>query len=96
MTAAAAAGTGLRTRVAELVSSATDGEVTPAEILGAEGSLTALGVSSLAFLRLIDSLEEEFGIALDLDGTFRFLDDLDGLVGHLAGQGAGSDGGRDD
>ncbi|MFJ1590951.1 phosphopantetheine-binding protein [Kitasatospora albolonga] len=82
----------LRTRVAGLVSGATDGEVTEAEILAGGGSLTALGVTSLAFLRLIDTVEEEFGIVLDLDGPFRFLDDLDGLVDQIAELGGGDGG----
>ncbi|GGS10660.1 MULTISPECIES: phosphopantetheine-binding protein [Streptomyces] len=95
MTAPAAAEAALRGRVAVLVSRATDGEVTEEELLGAGVSLTALGVTSLALLRLIDAVEEEFGIVLDLDGPFRFLDDLDGLVGHLAGLGVAADGGND-
>ncbi|MFD9500490.1 acyl carrier protein [Streptomyces sp. NPDC060035] len=82
----------LRSRVVALVSEATDGEVTEAEILVPGGSLTALGVTSLAFLRLIDSVEDEWGVCLDLDGPFRFLDDLDALVGHLAELGADADG----
>lgn len=84
MTAGTEARSALRGRVAELVSGATDGEVTETEILADGGSLTALGVTSLAFLRLIDMVEEEFGIILDLDGPFRFLDDLDRLVDHIA------------
>ncbi|BFP54436.1 hypothetical protein SCMC78_42430 [Streptomyces sp. CMC78] len=93
MTAPAAAGPALRARVAGLVSRATDGEVAEAELLAEGVSLTALGVTSLALLRLIDAVEEEFGIFLDLDGPFRFLDDLDGLVGHLAELGAEPGGG---
>ncbi|MCX4709606.1 phosphopantetheine-binding protein [Streptomyces griseus] len=93
MTAPAAAGAALRARVAGLVSRATDGEVTEAELLAEGVTLTALGVTSLALLRLIDAVEEEFGIFLDLDGPFRFLADLDGLVGHLAGLGAEPGGG---
>ncbi|MFB8105006.1 MULTISPECIES: phosphopantetheine-binding protein [Streptomyces] len=91
MTAGAESLSVLRARVAELVSGATDGEVTETEILEDGGSLTALGVSSLAFLRLIDAVEEEFGIILDLDGPFRFLDDLDGLVDHIAELTGGGD-----
>lgn len=84
MTAGPEAQAALRGRVAALVAGATDGEVTEAEILAAGGSLTALGVTSLAFLRLIDTVEDEFGIILDLDGPFRLLDDLDDLVDHIS------------
>lgn len=93
MTAGAAPATpALRARVVTLVSEATDGEVTEAEILASGGSLTVLGVTSLAFLRLIDSVDDEFGVSLDLDGPFRYLDDLDAVVGHLAELGADADG----
>ncbi|WP_371796953.1 phosphopantetheine-binding protein [Streptomyces sp. NBC_01718] len=79
----------LRHRVAALVSRSSDGEVATEEILNAGGSLTAVGVTSLTFLRLIDALEEDFGIVLDLDGPVLMLDDFDDLVRHLAEQGAG-------
>ncbi|MET7423292.1 hypothetical protein [Dactylosporangium sp. NPDC005555] len=67
----------LRDRVATILSSATDGEVTTGEILGG-GSLAALGVGSLAVLRLVDALDDELGVQLDLDapGTFDDFDDL--------------------
>ncbi|MFF1838684.1 phosphopantetheine-binding protein [Streptomyces sp. NPDC058231] len=78
----------LRRRVAVLVSRASDGEVTTEEVLDAGGSLTAVGVTSLTLLRLIDAVEDEFGILLDLDGPVTALDDFDALVSHLAGPGA--------
>ncbi|WP_327368065.1 acyl carrier protein [Streptomyces sp. NBC_01217] len=86
MTEASSGSGALRGRVAGLISRVSDGELTEAEILAADGSLTALGVTSLTFLRLIDAVEEEFGILLDLDGPM--ADDLDELVGRLARQGA--------
>jgi acyl carrier protein len=68
----------LRDRVATMVSTATDGEVTAEEILAGGGSLAALGVGSLAVLRLVDALDDELGVQLDLDapGTFDDFDDL--------------------
>ncbi|MFE7560115.1 phosphopantetheine-binding protein [Kitasatospora sp. NPDC057500] len=56
----------VRGRLAELVCAATDGQLSVAELLASEESLTALGVSSLALLRLADSLEEEFEVLIDL------------------------------
>ena len=73
-------GTAIRDRVAGLVSTATDGEVTREEILAAGGSLAALGVGSLAVLRLIDALDDELGVQLDLDTPGTHLDDFDDLV----------------
>ncbi|MGI5177879.1 hypothetical protein ACQEVZ_16260 [Dactylosporangium sp. CA-152071] len=70
----------LRDRVATMVSTATDGEVTTEEILTGGGSLAALGVGSLAVLRLVDALDDELGVQLDLDTPGTHLDDFDDLV----------------
>ena len=81
----------LRGRVATLVSTATDGDVTSAEILASGGSLAALGVGSLAVLRLIDALDDELGVQLDLDEPGTDLDDFDALV-RTVGERAARDG----
>lgn len=72
----------LRQRLAELVAAATEGDVGPAEVLAGGRSLRALGVGSLAFLRLVDAIEAEFGVELDLDAPG--LETLDGLAGRVA------------
>ncbi|MEV4461208.1 phosphopantetheine-binding protein [Microbispora sp. NPDC004025] len=74
----------LRERVAELVSKASGGDLAVADILAADCSLPALGLTSIAYLRLIDLLETEFDCDVDLDGGH--LNTLDGLVEHIAGQ----------
>lgn len=74
----------LRERVAELVSKASGGDLAVADVLAANCSLPALGLTSLAYLRLIDLLETEFDCDVDMDGGY--LDTLDGLVEHIAGQ----------
>ena len=79
--------TGLRTALARLVAEASDGQVTAAEALGGAATLPALGVNSLAYLRLIDAVETEYGVSLDLDGDLSYLDTLDGLARHLTEQG---------
>ncbi|MFG2598912.1 phosphopantetheine-binding protein [Streptomyces sp. NPDC048462] len=84
--------TAVRERLAGLVEVATDGEITATDVLAEGGSLTAIGVTSLAMLRLIDALEEEFGVLIDLDGSFRQLDDFDALADRLAAPDGG--GGR--
>jgi acyl carrier protein len=71
----------LRERVAALVAEASDGELTTAEVLAADCSLTALGLTSLGYIRLIDAIEEDFGLDLEIDVG---LDTLDGLVEHLS------------
>jgi acyl carrier protein len=71
----------VRQRLAELVAAATEGEVPAAQVLAGGRSLRALGVGSLAFLRLVDAVEAEFGVELDLDTPG--LDTLDGLAARV-------------
>ncbi|GII78508.1 hypothetical protein Sru01_34900 [Sphaerisporangium rufum] len=80
----------LRRRVAGLVETSSDGEITAAEVLAGDGSFTALGVTSLTMLRLIDAIEEEFGVEIDLGGDPAFLDGLDPLVRHIIAVRAGA------
>lgn len=76
----------LRTELAELVAEACDGELAPDDLLAAGGTpFVVLGVGSLAQLRLLDAVEERYGVLLDLDGPTAFLDSLDALAEHLAG-----------
>jgi acyl carrier protein len=76
----------LRTQLAELVAKATDGDVPAPVALAGEASLTALGVTSLATLRLIDAVEERYGVELDpADRTT--LDSVGALATHLAAHG---------
>ena len=51
--------------LAELVAGVSDGEVTAAEVLAAPRSFAALGVTSLAQLRLIDEVERAFDVDID-------------------------------
>ncbi|MFB7946261.1 phosphopantetheine-binding protein [Kitasatospora phosalacinea] len=81
--AAPAAPGPLRLRLAESVALACDGTVAASEVLASTGSLAALGVGSLALLRLADALEEEFGVFLDLDDGALHTDGFDGLVSQL-------------
>jgi acyl carrier protein len=73
----------LATRIAGMISTACDGRPTTEEIIGSDVSLSALGVTSLALLRLIDAVEEEFDVVLDLDGDAAYLDSFPLLVGHV-------------
>jgi acyl carrier protein len=73
--------TTVRGRLAELVSAVSDNLITAEEALAATGPLTALGLSSLAQMRLIDAVETEFGVRIDLAGDdIDVLDDLDALT----------------
>lgn len=75
----------LRHQLADMVSEATDGEVPAADVLAPGHSLNALGVTSLAVLRLADAIELRFGVELDLDAEvppMRSLDTLAAAVEH--------------
>ncbi|WP_405140786.1 phosphopantetheine-binding protein [Sphaerisporangium sp. NBC_01403] len=75
----------MRRRVAGMVAVASDGEISVEEVLRSGGSFTALGVTSLTTLRLLDAIEEELGVEIDLGGDVDFLDGLDSLAGHILG-----------
>lgn len=76
---------GIRARLAELIVTACDGEVTEDEVAGWTGTLAALGAGSLAQLRLVDAVEREFAVQLDLDGSAAALSTVDSLADHVAG-----------
>ncbi|MEU9835852.1 phosphopantetheine-binding protein [Streptosporangium sp. NPDC048047] len=73
-----------RERMAELLSWASDGKLTVEEILSAECTLPALGVDSLTYIRLIDAIDDEYGVDVDMGGNAAHLDTVDGLVRHVA------------
>jgi acyl carrier protein len=80
--------TAVRQRIAELTHQATDGRVSPADALMAGASLSALGLDSLGFLRLIDAVELEYGVEIDLDSAGPRLDTVDDLIARLPQGGA--------
>jgi acyl carrier protein len=76
----------LKRWLAETLAGATDGELSAAEILGADCSLAALGIGSLTLIRLVDAIEAELDIEVELDGQPWFLSDLDALERYVAGK----------
>ncbi|MGW1124571.1 acyl carrier protein [Streptomyces sp. NPDC002526] len=75
--------TGPRARLAGLISDAMDGQLATAEILTARGTLTELGVNSLALLRLADTLEDEYGVEIDLADPAFYQESVDSLAARL-------------
>jgi acyl carrier protein len=69
----------LHERLAGMIAEAADGAVDPAEVMAGQSRLSDLGVTSLAYLRLIDAVEAEFGVELDPAA----LDSLDELVDYV-------------
>ncbi|WEH43438.1 phosphopantetheine-binding protein [Streptomyces sp. AM 2-1-1] len=69
--------------LAGLVERATDGRLAAADIVDSPASLAALGVSSLALLRLADSLEAEYGVLVDLGDRTLYTEGLAGLTARV-------------
>ncbi|RVX38109.1 phosphopantetheine binding protein [Nonomuraea polychroma] len=75
----------IKERLAALVAESSDGAITAEEAMAATVPLTALGLTSIAQLRLVDAIEAEFGVAVDLtEEGLALLDDLDVMSRHLA------------
>ncbi|MEV7804457.1 acyl carrier protein [Microbispora sp. NPDC088329] len=70
-------------RLAQLISEVSDDEITVEEVLAAGHSLSALGLTSLARIRLIDAIEDAFGVEMDLSdepASFEDVGTLSALV----------------
>ena len=74
----------LRATLADMVAEASEGEVSTADALAADHTLTALGFTSLARIRLIDAIEDTFGVEVDLGGDLAVFEGVDALADHLA------------
>jgi acyl carrier protein len=73
----------LRQWVAQALSRCCDGRLTTAEIMTAGCSFLAMGVDSIALVRLVDAVENEFDVLLD----GHFPEDLDSLAAYLTTKG---------
>lgn len=73
----------IRRMLADMIADASDGEVSAAAALAGDHSLVALGLTSLALIRLIDAIEDTFEV--DLGADMPSFDRFDTLASHLAG-----------
>lgn len=73
-----------RAWLARTISECCDGAISAEEVLAADCTLAALGVGSLALVRLIDVIEGELGVFVELDGETWFRD-LDSMTAYLNG-----------
>lgn len=76
--------TELRRELAGMIASASDGEVRAEDALTGRHSLSALGLSSLARIRLIDAIEDTFGVDVDLSRDLSTFESVDTLAAHVA------------
>jgi acyl carrier protein len=74
-------------RVAAMVEDASEGTLNRDAALEEGRTLAEKGLSSLAYLRLIDAVETEFGVYIDLEGDTTFMSTVPGIVGYMAAEG---------
>lgn len=73
-----------RTRLADMIAEISDGQIRAEDVLAGGHSLSALGLTSLARIRLIDAVEDTFGVEVDLGGDLIAFEDVDTLAALLA------------
>ncbi|MEV6861518.1 hypothetical protein AB0M44_11010 [Streptosporangium subroseum] len=78
-------GTPMREWLAGALATACDGEISAEEILSADCPFVALGVTSIAMVRLVDAIEIELDVFIEFGGDTWFLKDLDSLTNYLTG-----------
>ena len=75
----------LRRMLADMISQVSEGEIGTEDALAGDYTLSALGLTSLAQIRLIDAIEDTFGVEVDLSGDLAVFERVDTLADHLAG-----------
>ncbi|MET7996128.1 acyl carrier protein [Amycolatopsis sp. NPDC005232] len=76
------------TSVANLVAESSDGVMTAADATRPGHTLVELGLSSLAYLRLIDAIENRYGVYIDLEEAAGKLGTVEQIVDYMVSQGA--------
>jgi acyl carrier protein len=67
-----------------MIADASDGEITAELALAGDYSLTGLGLTSLALVRLIDAIEDAFSVDLDLGAGLSSFDNIDAIATQVA------------
>ncbi|WEV23851.1 phosphopantetheine-binding protein [Streptomyces sp. 71268] len=81
----------LRTKILDLAIAAGDGSVTADELASANYSLREVGYSSLSYMRLIDSIENEVGVYLDPEAATEHYETIDSVTALVVASGIGAD-----
>lgn len=72
----------LATSLAKMVAEASDGLVSAEEVLSTRHSLSALGLTSINLIKLMDAIDDAYGVDVDPG----LVDDFPHLVSHVAEQ----------
>ena len=81
----------LRAKILELAIAAGDGSVSADELAGVNYSLRSVGYSSLSYMRLIDSIENEIGVYLDPEADIEHYETIDSVTALVVSGGVGAD-----
>ncbi|WP_067865745.1 acyl carrier protein [Nocardia shimofusensis] len=73
--------------VAEMVAKATDGTVDAETAQRSDQTFADAGMTSLAFLRLVDALEIRYGVEIDLENDLDHMRTVPAIVAYLRNQG---------
>jgi acyl carrier protein len=85
-------GSDLRYRIASIVAEAIDGALEPEGVLSVGGDLADLGVDSMAQMRIVVAIEDQFDVDFDFAAAARLFSDFDRLTAYV--RDAQSTGGR--
>ncbi|GLW34246.1 phosphopantetheine-binding protein [Actinoplanes regularis] len=80
----------LRAKILELAIAAGDGSVSADELASVNYSLRNVGYSSLSYMRLIDSIENEVGVYLDPEADIEHYETIDSVTALVVSGGAGA------
>lgn len=67
--------------IRKLIIECCEAEITQEDIDAADGVLVALNYTSLSFIRMLDAIENEFGVYIDLEQNEGKLSTADALIG---------------
>lgn len=76
----------LRTQVKELVVLASGGAISLEELESANGSLEEVGVNSIAYINLMEALEQTMGVVIDPEEDPEYLASVDSIAAFVAAQ----------
>ena len=72
--------------IARLVTRASSGSISAEQAVRPDIDLTEQGLSSLSYLKLIDSIETELGVYIDLEGDIAFMTSVNGIAEYVSSQ----------
>ncbi len=81
----------LRTRILDLAIASGDGSFSAEELASANYSLRDIGYTSLSYMRLIDSIENEVGVYLDPEAPIEYFETIDSITALVVAGGTGAD-----